>query len=314
MLLSKLNHLLFKTINAKLLISNILLGGLLIIHGTSIGLKAQNGQQQCSGIYETEQVTFTGPKSRQFNGLLTYPAGYIEEDRVPLVFCIHDEADNVASGIPSEKPYSEMIQMFSNDGYAMLHINLQDSHVGSEIFQVALTDKRDSYAYRMVLKAVEEVEDMGVAHKDSLCLMGWDKTGSMTVFARIKSERMKPAGQRQGLANLTHNNGVHDPTDWETAEMGGEHLRNNSRDEKPEIFYYIEDVTAPFRIIHEEHQKSNRDLADTSEQQEITTQQVLFRRTQNDSKKTKLSKYIISQTVEWFDDHLGRDQSSSESQ
>ena len=72
------------------------------------------------------------------------------------------------------------------------------------------------------MAGVDLMGDRGVAHPNSLALMGWSYGGHMTSYTVMKMDRFQAAGMGTGLPNLISITGTTDIPDCLVARMGGE--------------------------------------------------------------------------------------------
>jgi len=260
---------------------------------------------------ETEMLTWTAPDGMEIEGLLTYPAGYEEGDQVPLVLSVHGGPAGVYDRSFTGAPGIYMTQVFAQAGYAVLRPNPRGSTGYGKDFRYANVEDWGFGDYEDLMAGVDRAVDRGIAHPDSLALMGWSYGGYMTSYAVTKTDRFQAASMGAGLPNLISMVGTTDIPDYLVAHMGGEFWDRYATYERHSAIYQIDDVMTPTQVLH----GTEDDRVPTRQGQEfyralkrlgVPTELVLYPRTPHGPREPKLLMDVTPRIIDWFDAHLGR--------
>jgi len=162
-----------------------------------------------------------------------------------------------------------------------------------------------------LMAGVDAVIEMGVAHPDSLLLMGWSYGGYMTSFAVTRTDRFQAASMGAGLPNLVSMTTTTDIQDYLVAHMGAEFWEDYEVYERHSAMYRIANVTTPTQVIHgaedlrvpfTQGQEFYRALA----RRGIPTEMVVLPRTPHGPSEPKLLMEVSQHILRWFETHLGR--------
>ena len=148
---------------------------------------------------KTEVLSWESKDGRfEIEGLLTYPVDYDPDRSYPLILNVHGGPSGVfvQSFTGSASTYN--LQYFAQEGYAVLRPNPRGSSGYGRDFRFANVRDWGYGDMDDLMEGVDEVVDMGVAHPDSLLLMGWSYGGYMTSFAVTRTDRFKAASMGAG--------------------------------------------------------------------------------------------------------------------
>ena len=177
---------------------------------------------------KTEVLSWESKDGRfEIEGLLTYPVDYDPDRSYPLILNVHGGPSGVfvQSFTGSASTYN--LQYFAQEGYAVLRPNPRGSSGYGRDFRFANVRDWGYGDMDDLMEGVDEVIDMGVAHPDSLLLMGWSYGGYMTSFAVTRTDRFKAASMGAGLPNLVSMVTTTDIGEYLVAHMGGEEFRED---------------------------------------------------------------------------------------
>jgi dipeptidyl aminopeptidase/acylaminoacyl peptidase len=247
----------------------------------------------------------------RIDGLLTYPVGYREGRRVPLILSVHGGPGGVYTQSFTGAPGIYMYQYFAQRGYAILRPNPRGSRGYGRDFRYANVRDWGFGDMDDLMAGVDAVIDMGVAHPDSLLLMGWSYGGYMTSFAVTRTDRFKAASMGAGLPDLVSMTTTTDIQDYLVAHMGAELWDDYDVYERHSAMYRIANVTTPTQVIHgaqdlrvpfTQGQEFYRALA----RRGVPTEMVILPRTPHGPSEPKLLMEVSEQILRWFETHLGR--------
>ncbi len=259
----------------------------------------------------TEVITWESRDGLEIEGLLTYPVNYEKGRRYPLVLNIHGGPAGVYTQSFTGNPSIYMIQTFAQNGYAVLRPNPRGSTGYGKDFRFANFKDWGHGDYEDLMAGVDKVIEMGVAHPDSLSVMGWSYGGYMTSYVVTRTNRFKAASMGAGLPNLISMVTTTDIPNYLVAHMGAEFWEDYETYEKHSAIYRIKNVSTPTQVIH-----GQRDLrVPFTQGQEfyvalsrlgVPTEMIVYPRTPHGPREPKFVMDVTPRILKWFDRHLGR--------
>jgi len=256
----------------------------------------------------TELLTWTAPDGLKIEGLLTYPVGYREGDRVPLILNVHGGPAGVFSQSFTGSPSIYMLQTFAQEGFAILRPNPRGSMGYGKDFRYANVMDWGYGDYDDLMSGVDHVIDLGVGDPDQLYLMGWSYGGYMTSFAVTRTDRFKAASMGAGLPNLISMVTTTDIQEYLAAHMGGEFWDDYETYEKHSAMYRIANVVTPTQVIHgaedlrvpfTQGQEFYRALG----RRGVPTEMVVYPRTPHGPREPKFLMDVTDRILAWFRTH-----------
>jgi dipeptidyl aminopeptidase/acylaminoacyl peptidase len=274
-------------------------------------LTSQNADVPQPPMGRTELLTWTAPDGMAIEGLLTYPVGYEDGDQVPLVLSVHGGPAGVYNRSFTGGPGIYMTQVFAQAGYAVLRPNPRGSTGYGKDFRYANVEDWGFGDYEDLMAGVDLTVDRGIAHPDSLALMGWSYGGYMTSYAVTKTDRFQAASMGAGLPNLISMVGTTDIPDYLVAHMGGEFWDRYDTYERHSAIYQIANVTTPTQVLHgaEDNRvptRQGQEFYRALKRQDVPTELALYPRTPHGPREPKLLMDVTPRIIAWFDHHLGR--------
>lgn len=260
----------------------------------------------------TELLTWRSADGRfEIDGLLTYPVDYEPGRRYPLVLNVHGGPAGVFSQGFTGGPDIYKTQVFAQQGYAMLRPNPRGSTGYGKDFRYANIKDWGFGDYEDLMSGVDRVIEMGVAHPDSLLLMGWSYGGYMTSFAVTRTDRFAAASMGAGLPNLVSMVTTTDIGDYLVGHMGGEFWDDYETYERHSAMYRIANVTTPTQVIHGERDlrvpfTQGQEFYTALQRRGIPTEMLVLPRTPHGPQEPKLLMEVTPRILKWFDGHLGR--------
>lgn len=260
----------------------------------------------------TELLTWNSPDGMEIEGLLTYPVGYEQGDRVPLILMVHGGPAGVYSQTFTGQGGIYAIQFFAEQGYALLRPNPRGSTGYGKEFRYANFQDWGYGDYEDLMSGVDTVIEMGVAHPDSLVEMGWSYGGYMTSWIVTQTDRFKAVSMGAGLSNLISMVGTTDIPGYLMAHMGGPYWGGNIEAyERHSAVYFMDNVETPVQIIH----GSNDLRVPLGQAQEfywalqekgVESEMILYPRTGHGPTEPKFIADVSNQIIRWFDMFLNR--------
>ena len=245
----------------------------------------------------------------EIEGLLTYPVGYTEGDRVPLVLNVHGGPAGVFSQSFTGSPSIYMIQTFAQKGYAVLRPNPRGSTGYGKEFRYANVQDWGYGDMDDLMAGVDRVIDMGVADPDRLLLMGWSYGGYMTSFAVTRTDRFKAASMGAGLPNLISMTTTTDIQDYLVGHMDVEFWEDYDIYERHSAIYRIGNVTTPTQVIHGENDlrvpfTQGQEFYRALQRRGVDTEMLILPRTPHGPREPKLLMEVTPRILSWFERHL----------
>ena len=264
---------------------------------------------------KTELITWSGPGNRKIEGLLTYPLGYEEGQQVPLILDVHD-----GPTAAHERSFTgSFAQFYASQGYAVLRPNPRGSDGYGKEFRQSVIENWGPGPLKDLMAGVDKTIAMGVAHPDSLVIMGGSYGGYMTAYAVTQTDRFVAANMFMGISNLISDIGTSDNSDWDVAHMGGPYWNNLETYEKNSPIYHVDNVSTPTLVMHGAKDKrvpvsQGREFYRALKRQDVETEMIIFPRMAHGWNEPKYLIKIANETIDWFDEQLGRDRKAWDSE
>ena len=257
----------------------------------------------------TELLSWEAPDGTPVEGLLTYPVGHEDGTRVPLVLNVHGGPSGVFSQSFTGSPSIYMIQYFAQEGFAVLRPNPRGSTGYGKEFRYANFMDWGFGDLSDLMAGVDEVIDMGVAHPDSLLLMGWSYGGYMTSFAVTQTDRFRAASMGAGLPNLVSMVTTTDIGDYLVGHLGDEYFNDYETYEKHSAIYQIKNVTTPTQVIHGAQDlrvpfTQGQEFYNSLMRLGVDTEMIVYPRTPHGPTEPKFLMDVSERIVTWFEKYL----------
>lgn len=246
----------------------------------------------------------------EIEGLLTYPVDYDPTRRYPLILNVHGGPAGVYVQSFTGAASTYNIQYFAQEGYAVLRPNPRGSSGYGKEFRFANVRDWGYGDMDDLMAGVDEVIEMGVAHPDSLLLMGWSYGGYMTSFAVTRTDRFKAASMGAGLPNLVSMVTTTDIGEYLVAHMGGaEFWEDYDEYERHSAIYRIANVKTPVQVIHGENDlrvpfTQGQEFYRALQRRGVPTEMIVLPRTPHGPREPKLQMEVSPLILKWFEKHL----------
>ena len=265
----------------------------------------------------TELISWKSKDGREIEGLLTYPVNYEKGRKVPLILNVHGGPAGVFTQSFTGNPSIYMLQTFAQQGYAILRPNPRGSSGYGKEFRFANFKDWGYGDFDDLMSGVDKVIDMGVAHPDSLCLMGWSYGGYMTSFAVTRTQRFKAASMGAGLPNLISMVTTTDIPNYLVAHLGGEFWEDYATYEKHSAIYRIKNVTTPTQVIHGQRDfrvpfTQGQEFYVALSRLGVPTEMIVYPRTPHGPREPKFVMDVSGRILTWFDRYLERGSAAKE--
>ncbi len=185
----------------------------------------------------------------EIEGLLTYPAGYEEGKRYPLVVEIH--------GGPSWQwedyafvDWHDWAQMLATNGFAVLAPNPRGSTGRGAAFAALLQDDVGGGESRDLINGAQAMVERGIADPDRLGIGGWSWGGYLTAFTITQTTIFKAAVMGAGLSNMISDHGTDDIPSANLLYYPGQPYHHLDVYWESSAIKHITKVTTPTLILH----------------------------------------------------------------
>jgi dipeptidyl aminopeptidase/acylaminoacyl peptidase len=145
----------------------------------------------------------------EIEGLLTFPVGYQDGQRYPLVVEIH--------GGPTWQwddhafiDWHDWAQYLASHGYAVLAPNPRGSTGRGSEFQMLLQDDVGGGESRDLISGALAMVERGIADRELLGIGGWSWGGYLTAMTITQTDIFKAASMGAGLSNVVSDHGTDD--------------------------------------------------------------------------------------------------------
>jgi dipeptidyl aminopeptidase/acylaminoacyl peptidase len=257
----------------------------------------------------TELVSWRSKDGLEIEGLLTYPVNYQPGRKYPLILNVHGGPAGVFAKSFTGSRSVYMLQYFAQHGYAILRPNPRGSTGYGKDFRFANVKDWGYGDFQDLMSGVDHVINMGVAHPDSLALMGWSYGGYMTSWAVTQTDRFKVASMGAGLSNLVSMVTTTDVGDYLVGHMANEVWDDYETYEKHSAIYHIKNVKTPTQVIHGANDlrvpfTQGQEFYRALQRRGIATQMIVLPRTGHGPSEPKLLMEVSPRIMKWFDQHL----------
>ena len=262
----------------------------------------------------TEVVRWRAPDSLEIEGLLTYPVGYQEGRRYPLLLVIHGGPWDVYRQSFIANPHVRYqpfypIAAFASDGFAVLRSNFRGSNGYGRDFRYANFGDWGGADYQDLMAGVDYVIERGVADPDRLGVMGWSYGGYMASWIITQTDRFETASIGAPVTNLVSFTGTTDIPGFIPDYFGGEFWEKLEPYLERSPMFNIQGVTTPVLIQHGEEDErvpigQGYELYNALKRQGVDVKMVVYPRTPHFPREPKLHLDVMRRNLVWFHEHL----------
>jgi len=255
----------------------------------------------------TERMAWRSADGAAIEGLLTYPVGYREGDRVPLVLDIHGGPAGVFSEAFTGAPSIYMIQTFAQRGYAVLRPNPRGSTGYGRDFRYANVRDWCQGDYEDVMSGVDAVIGRGVADPARLFVMGWSYGGYMTSCVVSRTDRFRAASMGAGLPDLVSMVHTTDIPGYLVAHLGGVELwEDYEAYMRHSAMFRLEKIVTPTQVLHGERDlrvpfTQGQEFYVALKRKGVPTEMAVYPRTPHGPREPRLLMDVTPRILAWFE-------------
>lgn len=216
-------------------------------------LTRHNAQAADWAVGLSEVVRWKGADGRPVEGILVYPAAWVPaRGPAPLVVKIHGGPSGVYLQNFQASSYGSDAQRYAADGYAVLLPNPRGSSGYGDAAQQAVVKDWGGLDYQDIMAGVDTLIARGIAHKDSLGVMGWSYGGYMTAWTISQTDRFKAAVVGAGITEAIAMWGTQDIVNVFEAYFGGSPWDPGEWDlyQKSSPLAHMRNAKTPTLILH----------------------------------------------------------------
>jgi dipeptidyl aminopeptidase/acylaminoacyl peptidase len=260
-------------------------------------------------VGETKVVSWKGKDGLAIEGLLTYPAGYEQGRRYPLILNIHGGPSGAFTEAFIGKSSIYPIAAFSARGYAVLRPNPRGSSGYGKDFRFANMADWGGMDYFDNMAGVDHVIAMGVADPDRLGIMGWSYGGFMTSWAITQTDRFKAAAVGAGVTDLWSFTGTSDIPGFLPDYFGGDATEQFENFHKHSAMTYVKNVKTPTLILHGEADirvptSQGYELYNALKRENLPVKMVVYPRQPHGPYEPKFVMDIAQRNLDWMDKYV----------
>lgn len=221
-----------------------------------IKLTSINSQAPSLPLGHTEIVQWASRDGVPVEGLLTYPVGYKQGIRYPLLVVSHGGPAGtflqyyLGMFSPSQGPYP--IAAFASEGYLTLRANIRGSTGYGTEFRHANFNELGGRDFDDLMSGVDALVQRGIADPERLGIMGWSYGGFMAATAVTQTTRFKAASVGAGFTDLVSFEGTFLVPSW-LPDFYGELWDRPDIYQKRSPVFNARGATTPTLIQHGAH-------------------------------------------------------------
>jgi len=257
----------------------------------------------------TEVIKWKSKDGREIEGLVTYPPNFTTTRKYPLLLNIHGGPAGVFIENYTAASSIYPLQAFTAAGYVILRPNPRGSGGYGVEFRRANINDWGFGDYDDDMAGVDLLIEKGVAHPDSLGVMGWSYGGYMTSFIITRTKRFKAASVGAGVTNLMSFTGTADIPGFLPDYFLGQPWDDLATYQKHSAMFNVKGVSTPTLILHGEKDlrvplSQGQEFYNALKQQGCPVQMVVYPRTPHGPQEPKFILDIGNRLLDWFEQYI----------
>ena len=271
---------------------------------------------QIPALGRTEVITWKSKDGKDIEGLLTYPVGYQNGQRVPLILNVHGGPAGVfqQTFIGGRGVYP--LATFASRGFAILRPNPRGSSGYGAEFRRANIKDWGFGDYQDLMTGVDKVIEMGVADPERLGVMGWRYGGFMTSWIVTQTQRFKAASAGAPVTNLMSFNGTADIPAFIPDYFGGQFWEVMDLYQKHSPMFNVKNVSTPTMIQHGEADirvpiSQGYEFYNALKVKGVPTRMLVLPRQPHGPTEPKMQLAAMKANLEWFEKYIGSKRETS---
>jgi dipeptidyl aminopeptidase/acylaminoacyl peptidase len=255
---------------------------------------------------KTEPIRWHTFDGRDVEGLLTYPVGYREGTRVPLLVILHGGPPGSFTQTFVGGVSSYPIASFASAGFAVLRPNVRGSSGYGREFRHANMRDWGGGDYKDVMAGIDALIARGIVDGDKLGVMGWSYGGYLTAYTITQTTRFRAASVGAGITNLISYVGTADIPGFISSYFGSEFWDAPVLWQARSAMFNIGKVTTPTLIQHGEADvrvpvSQGSELYVALKRRNVPVSMVVYPRQGHGIGEPKLQLDVMQRNLEWFE-------------
>lgn len=253
-------------------------------------------------------LDYVSKDGTKVQGIVTYPIGYSEGKKYPLMVIPHGGPDAVVLD-----DFNWMGQFFADNGYVVLQPNFRGSIGYGRDFYAG---NRNAFGYtdfEDIMAGVDKLVELGIADENKLVIGGWSYGGYIANWAITQTNRFKASISVAGVSNLVSLYGQHEFSNreiglWEYKALPTENVENYR---KASPIFFVKNATTPLLILHGANDTRSPTLqawemyrAMTDAKKEV--EMIIYPRAGHSISNPIQFKSVLTNWLEWADKHIGK--------
>jgi dipeptidyl aminopeptidase/acylaminoacyl peptidase len=276
-----------------------------IDHWAPVQVSRANADAPKHPLGRTEIVRWKSKDGMEIEGLLTYPVGYQNGKRYPMVLIVHGGPAGVFVqnylAVRSVYPAAT----YAAQGWAVLRCNIRGSSGYGKKFRYANYKDWGGMDFQDLMTGVDHVITMGVADTERLVVSGWSYGGFMTSWIITQTHRFKAASIGAPVTNLMSFNGTADIPSFVPDYFGAEFWNNPEIYAKHSAMFNIKGAITPSLILQGESDarvpiSQGYELYNALKRQGTTAKMVTYPRQPHGLSEPRHVLDAGKRNVEWF--------------
>ncbi len=245
-------------------------------------------------------------------GLVVLPY-FSGNDPLPLIVDIHG---GPAGRTDIALEQFAMYQAWASQGFAVFSPNYRGSEGYGASFQTANYRDLGGGDYHDIMAGVKDLIRRGIAHPDSLVIMGGSYGGYMTNWVITQTHRFKVAVSRYGIFDLKSDFLNSNYSQWELDYLGKPYWADPAVYRRMSPASFVKKVTTPTLILHGADDENtftsnSRELARALKQLGVPHRFFLYPREGHGMSEPNHRLDVFNRQVSWVNLHLNRQQALS---
>ncbi len=150
------------------------------------------------GAYET--IRWKSIDGTTVEGILVKPTTYQEGKRYPLIVQVHS-GPAISYINYFEASSANYVHVFAANDYAVFQPNYRGSTGYGDRFMKGALGNYFRLGFEDIMTGVDHLIESGIAHPDSMGIMGWSAGGMFSNWALVSTDRFKAISSGAGVAN-----------------------------------------------------------------------------------------------------------------
>ncbi len=252
-----------------------------------------------------EPFRFKAKDGREIEGLLVRPAGAPSGRKAPLLVVVHGGPAGVFSNSFTVRRGVYPVQLFAQNGFAVLLPNPRGSGGYGEAFRKANVRDWGDSDFDDIMAGIDALVASGQADPERLGIMGWSYGGFMTSRVLTKTKRFKAASVGAAVTDTLSFTGVTDIPPFMRSYFGAWPWDEPSVYTSHTAIYNAKGITTPTLIQHGEADarvpiSQGWELYVALKEQGVPVEFVTYPRQGHPILEPKLIRDAMRRNLEWF--------------